>query len=199
MAGKAFFSFPSDSEPHSRPEICSQRWISDYFFVVFVESVLEIYIGCDPGSERVPAAHIHAHVPRRVSDAESKEIRVWPSPHKASSQISSPALSEISDQRCGRVLGTPYERLSRREQGITKVRRGAQGRLQNLRRSVGVRGVQGQSRDDFTLKFNFGPVSERLIYVHVLANECLGTGGEFNLVAEQVVVVGGSQRISTAE
>ena len=64
-------SFAANPEPHPRPKIDSQGWVSDHFLVVMIEGILNVYINRYPRGEGVPASEIGPSVSGGMIDIET--------------------------------------------------------------------------------------------------------------------------------
>src|SRR5258708_5947218 len=103
-----------------------------------VECVFDIGVERYTGIYLIPATHVQQKIAGRVIDVEAFKVGIRPRSHKASGKISSPAWTEVIEERGGGVPRPAEKRISLSIRGEA-----ARRRLQNLSGSVRVRRVPG--------------------------------------------------------
>lgn len=137
----------------------------------------------------VPSAEVGADVSGGVVDPETVEVGVGAASDEAAAEVRSPASSEIRQEKSGGMFRAAEERLSGIVDCIERRRI-----VEVLRGSVGVGGIEQETRAEFRAKGEFGTVGEGAVDVDVLADESCGIDCDVvDLVVEEIVEVGRGQ------
>ena len=148
---------PSKPKAQASTEVDAERGIAHYFFILLVQSVLDVRIASDVRGDGIPSAQVHAGISGRVVDAEAEEIGIGAAADDAGAEIRPPSGSEITQQQAPRVFGTAQQR---RTCGMERIK--GKGSFQNLRGVVGVAAVEDEVARETTLEFHFGAVGHGL-------------------------------------
>src|SRR6476646_5024819 len=98
---------PPQPKPQPSPKINPQRRIPDDFFMLLIQSILNIQVRRHMRLDCIPSSQIDARVPRRMINPEPEKIRVWTPPNETSAYIRTPSTPQIIQQQTTRVLRTP--------------------------------------------------------------------------------------------